>query len=417
MTESTPSIPRGFRPFPFSYHEEIELEISTLTNMGKGLARTKDDWVIFVPFCLPGERVLARVYRNDKNFSEADLIKVITASPARVTPRCELFGQCGGCQYQNLSYPDQLKWKQQQLEELLRHMADTTFSVAPVIPSPNEYGYRSKITPHFDKPRNGKIGAIGFQRAGRRQLIDVNECAIAHPAINQQLAHLRSSIKETPGKFKKGATLLLRADSNTTVHTKPGSIAVDRVGSMEFHYPAGDFFQNNPAILEKFTSHVRQEAVARGATYMVDAYCGAGLFTLTAASLFEQVIGIEISEKSAYWARKNAEINSINNAQFIAGKVEDIFSDISLPGRKTAVVIDPPRKGCSENFLCQLFDYSPRTVIYVSCNPATQLRDLKMFHRAGYTLDKVQPFDLFPQTKHLECVMSLHSPLPTNDVP
>lgn len=383
--------------------------------MGKGLSRTENGWVVFVPFCLPGERVLARIYRNDRNFSEADLIEVLTASPARVTPRCELFGQCGGCQYQNLNYPDQLKYKQQQLEELLHHMAGITLTVAPVIPSPYEYGYRSKITPHLNKPRNGKIGAIGFQRAGRRKLIDVHECAIANPAINERFARLRNSITDNPGQFKKGATLLLRADANTTVHTDPGSIAVDRVGSLEFHYPAGDFFQNNPAILEAFTTHVRQEAVSRGAKYMVDAYCGAGLFALTSASLFKQVIGIEITEGSIHWARKNAEINSINNAQFLAGKVEEIFTGINLPGAETAVVIDPPRKGCSENFLYQLFDYSPRTVVYVSCNPATQLRDLKLFHRAGYLLDKVQPIDLFPQTKHLECVMSLHKPPPADD--
>ena len=109
MNKPTKTAPRGFRPWPFSYHEEIELEIQTLTNMGKGLARTHDGWVVFVPFCLPGESVLARIYRNDKNFSEADLLKVIKSSPERVQPQCALFGQCGGCQYQNLGYNHQLK--------------------------------------------------------------------------------------------------------------------------------------------------------------------------------------------------------------------------------------------------------------------------------------------------------------------
>ena len=393
---------------PFEYHEEIELEIKTLTNMGKGLGRTDDDWVVFVPFCLPGEQVIARIYRNEKNFSEADLVKIIIKSPERINPRCELFGQCGGCQYQNLDYSAQLKWKGRQLHELILHMAGMEFPVAPVIPSPIEYGYRSKITPHFERPRNNKIDAIGFQRAGRRALIDVEECAIAHPAINQQLAKLRDSIRQSSGTYKKGATLLLRVDDNNDVHTKPGLIAVDRVAGIEFQYPAGSFFQNNPAILAAFTNHVRHEASAGKASYMIDAYCGAGLFALTAASKFKEAVGIEISEEAVYWAKKNAEINAVENVRFITGKVEELFHDVSFPGGETAVVIDPPRKGCSNDFLSQLFNLSPRTVIYVSCNPSTQMRDLLQFQKAGYGLDKVQPFDLFPQTKHIECVMTLN---------
>ncbi len=407
MNKPTKTAPRGFRPWPFSYHEEIELEIQTLTNMGKGLARTHDGWVVFVPFCLPGESVLARIYRNDKNFSEADLLKVIKSSPERVQPQCALFGQCGGCQYQNLGYNHQLKWKRKQLEELLRHMANIDFPVKEVIPSPLEYGYRSKITPHFNKPKNNQIAEIGFQQAGRRQLVDVNHCNIAHPAINQRLEEMRASIRQKAATYKKGATLLLRTDSQGVVHTSPAEIATDRVNNVEFEYPAGSFFQNNPSILDGFTTHVRKSALAEGSEFLVDAYCGAGLFALTAAPHFKQVVGIEVSEESIYWASKNAQSNGFENAQFIRGKVEDFFNEISFPPNKTAVVIDPPRKGCSRDFLSQLFIFAPRNVIYVSCNPSTQLRDLILFQEAGYRLAEVQPFDLFPQTKHLECVMSL----------
>ncbi|MCP4846946.1 MAG: class I SAM-dependent RNA methyltransferase [Verrucomicrobiaceae bacterium] len=409
-------IPKGFRPVPFDYHEEIELEIDTLTNMGKGLARTQGGWVVFVPFCLPGERVLARIYRNDKNFSEADLVKVITQSPERINPHCELFGQCGGCQYQNLNYSSQLAWKRRQLKELIQHMAGVSFPVAPVIPSPLEYGYRSKITPHFDKPRNNNINAIGFQQAGRRKLIDVPQCAIAHPAINLKLTGARDSIRKASREYKKGATLLFRADDNGNVHTKSADIAVDRVDGIEFQYLAGSFFQNNPSILPEFTSHVKKQASSAGATHMVDAYCGAGLFALTAASQFKETVGIEVSEESVLWAKKNAEINFIKNVRFITGKVEEFFNEISFPGEETAVVIDPPRKGCSNDFLSQLFKFSARTVIYVSCNPATQLRDLLLFQKAGYALEEVQPFDLFPQTKHLECVMTLNNQTTTHHV-
>jgi len=407
MNIQSKSAPRGFKPFPFPYHEEIEVDIETLTNMGKGLARTSDGWVVFVPFCLPGERVIARIYRNDKNFSEADLVKVIRHSPERVDPHCKLFGKCGGCQYQNLGYKHQLKWKRKQLEDLLNHMAGIEFPVQEVIASPLEYGYRSKITPHFNKPKNNQIGEIGFQQAGRRQLIDVEFCDIAHPAINVRLSEMRNAIRRDSAKYKKGATLLIRADTSNQVHTNSSDIATDRVNNVEFKYPAGSFFQNNPSILEKFTTHVRNLAAAEDSEYLVDAYCGAGLFSLTAAPSFKKVVGIEISEESIHWAKKNAEANNINNVDFIKGKVEEFFNDIMFAATKTAVVVDPPRKGCSKDFLCQLFEFSPKNVVYVSCNPSTQLRDLILFQQAGYQLSQVQPFDLFPQTKHLECVMSL----------
>ena len=407
MPNPNAKAPKGFRPGPFEYHEEIEVEITSLTNMAQGLARTEEGWVIFIPFALPGERVKARVFRNQKNYSEADLVEILTASPSRVEPHCPLFAQCGGCQYQNLAYPEQLAIKQQQVEELLKHMARIEFPVDDVVPSPLEFGYRSKITPHFDKPRGGEIGPIGFQRAGRRMLIDIPSCPIAHDEINAALPALRADIHARAGDFKKGATLLVRADADGVVHTKADSIATDRVGDISFSYPAGDFFQNNPFILEAFTSHVREQAAASGAKHLVDAYCGAGLFALTSAAAFERVVGIEITEGSIAWAKKNAEANSISNAEFHAGKVEELFATVEFDGAATSVIIDPPRKGCSEDFLRQLFEFSPATVVYVSCNPATQLRDLNLFIEAGYSLTKVRPFDLFPQTKHLECVMTL----------
>lgn len=159
---------KSFNSHPFAYHQEIELEISTLTNLGSGLGRvalaaeTAPSWVVMVPFTLPGERVRARVYRNHKNFSEADLVEVLSPSPHRVNAPCPVFGRCGGCQYQHLAYTEQLAWKQRQVAELLEHMAGLVFPVAPVVGSPQEWQYRSKITPHFQvnvRPRSdGKIG-------------------------------------------------------------------------------------------------------------------------------------------------------------------------------------------------------------------------------------------------------------------
>lgn len=413
------------REFPFAKGAELELEITTLTNMGQGLGRVllpdADDtggapaggpgggWVILVPFALPGEVVRVRVWRNQRNFSDADLLQVVRPSPHRVKPECPLFMRCGGCQYQNLAYAEQLDWKRRQVAELLQHMARIDAPVNPVVPSPRAYGYRSKITPHFERPRGDRPPDIGFLRHGsRHSIIDVERCPLATEAINVRLAEERPRVRaKAAGKgFKHGATLLLR-DAADGVTTDAAAVIRERVEGLELRFPAGEFFQNNPFILEAFTRHVRERASAGGARFLVDAYCGSGLFCLTAARAFEHATGIEISEPSIHWAKQNAANNGLTSCTFVAGDASAIFAGITYPAADTAVVIDPPRKGSDEAFLAQLVRFSPRTVVYVSCNPATQMRDLATLTAGGYRVQDVQPFDLFPQTKHLECVITL----------
>jgi tRNA/tmRNA/rRNA uracil-C5-methylase (TrmA/RlmC/RlmD family) len=448
---------KKFNDHPFPYRTEIELDISTLTNLGVGLGRVAlpspqpsalssqlptqppGGWVVMVPFTLPGERVRVRVYRNHRNYSEADLLEVLTPSPARVAPRCPLFGACGGCQYQHLAYPEQLAWKRRQVEELLQHMAGLQFPVAPTIPSPREFGYRSKITPHFavgrhfpaagvapsatalagePGPEGGKQpGAptpatnapIGFLKQGARfELVDVPQCPIATPEINARLTEVRAETQRrlAAGEYQRGATLLLRHAQEGVV-TDYDAVIHEQVGGLKLHFLARDFFQNNPFILPAFTGYVREQAAATGARHLVDAYCGSGLFALSCAPAFARVAGIEISETSIRFARENAAANGIGNATFQAGDAARIFAGLDFPAADTVVVIDPPRKGCDASFLQQLFAFGPKAVVYVSCDPATQMRDLQHFTAAGYALQAVQPFDLFPQTRHLECVVTL----------
>jgi tRNA/tmRNA/rRNA uracil-C5-methylase (TrmA/RlmC/RlmD family) len=402
-----PPVPhRKFKPVPFAYHEELELRIESLTNEGSGVARV-NDWVVFVRFALPGEKVKASVFRNHKNYSEADLVEVIEPSPHRVEPQCSLFGQCGGCQYQNLRYDEQLNWKQQQVRELLQRMAKIEFDVEPVVPSPQQYGYRSKITPHFHSPKNGQVGEIGFLRASTRNaMVDVPHCPIALPELNAQLALTREEVRSGKTTYKNGATLLLRSASGEVL-THPHDLAKEEVNGVKFEFQAGDFFQNNPFILPAFVEHAISEAVASGARFLIDAYCGSGLFGLCAASRFEQVSGVEVSETAVVKARHNAALNGFTNCTFIAASAERIFADVTQPAQETVIIVDPPRAGCSEDFLRQLFAFGPKAVVYVSCNPPTQMRDLVLFQEAGYQLQRVRPFDLFPQTRHLECVMTL----------
>jgi len=359
--------------------------------------------------------VKARVFRNHKNFSEADLVTVLTPSPHRITPPCPVFATCGGCQYQNLSYDEQLAWKRRQVEELLKFMAGVEFHVSPVIGSPVQYGYRSKITPHFNAPRDdGRELPIGFLRQGTRfDIVDVPRCAIATDPINARLTEARATVRQKAanGDYARGGTLLLR-DASGVVTTNYDDIVTETVGDLKLKFLARDFFQNNPFILPAFTGYARDQAAASGARFMVDAYCGSGLFALTAAPAFEKVAGIEISESSIVFAKQNAAANHRTNVTFQAGDAAAIFAGLTFPAADTVVLIDPPRKGCDESFLQQLFAYGPRAVVYVSCDPATQMRDLKSFLAAGYELTAVQPFDLFPQTRHLECVITLRKQTP-----
>ncbi len=404
--------PKKFNPFPFAYRQEIELEIATLTNLGLGLGRV-DTWVVMVPYTLPGERVRARVYRNHRNYSDADLLEVITASPERRNAICPLFGRCGGCQYQHLAYAGQREWKRRQVSELLVHMVGVDFPVDPVVGSPAELGYRSKITPHFARPPAGDADfPIGFLRQGSRfDLVDVPQCPIATDGINARLTEMRAAVRTraAEGGYPQGATLLLR-DAGGAVTTDPGATVTENVAvdpPLRLRFLARDFFQNNPFILPAFVEHVRGEAAAGGARFLVDAYCGSGLFALSAAPSFARVLGLEISESSVRFARENAAANGIANAAFEPGDAAALFGVVSFPPAETAVVIDPPRRGCDEPFLTQLLAFGPAAVVYVSCDPATQMRDLRRFLDAGYVLRRVRPFDLFPQTRHLECVVTL----------
>jgi 23S rRNA (uracil1939-C5)-methyltransferase/tRNA (uracil-5-)-methyltransferase len=415
---------KKFNDRPFGYHQEIELSVSTLTNLGLGLGRVDLEgadggrkWVVMVAFALPGERVRARVYRNHANYSEADLVEVLQASPHRVEPRCPLFGRCGGCQYQNLDYAKQLEWKRRQVAELVEHMAGLTLAVSPVIGSPRPFGYRSKITPHFNSPQEGKELAIGFLRQGNRfDIVDVPRCEIATDAINARLTAERAEIRSRAGEgaFARGSTILLR-DAGGRVTTGHEDRITEEIPlgpgeTLRLSFLARDFFQNNPFILPAFASYVRDQARSCGARFLVDAYCGSGLFALACARAFERVAGIEVSDSSVSFARENAAANGIGNASFTAGDASSIFSGLEFPSADTVVVIDPPRKGCDGAFLRQLFAFGPRAVVYVSCDPATQMRDLKGFLAAGYAATAVQPFDLFPQTRHLECVITLARP-------
>ena len=400
-----PRRPKDFRSHPFAYHEEISLLITSLSIEGYGLGRI-NGWLVRVPGALPGELVRARIWRNGPDHSDADLDDVLQASAGRVEPHCPLFGKCGGCQYQHFHYGGQLAWKSRQVGELLEQIRGICVAVEPTHPSPRQYRYRSKITPHYQRPRENRGFPIGFQCAGSGRLIDVPTCPIATEAINDRLPVLREQIRAKGQSLKRGGTLLLR-EAREGVVSDPNAEVWERVGRYSFRFRAGGFFQNNPSILPAFVDYVVRVSCAEEIRDLIDIYCGVGLFSISANSCFRRVTGIEVSSSSVGWARANAADNGVDNCRFLEGEAESLLPQVNCNPAETVVIVDPPRKGCHPDLIGQLAEIQPVRVVYVSCAPATQVRDLKLLVQAGYELAEVKPFDLFPQTRHIECVATL----------
>ena len=263
-------VPKNFVAEPFSYHQEVEFTVESLTNLGLGVGRV-DGWVVMVPFVIPGERVRVRIFRNFTNYSEADLVEVLEASPDRVEARCGLYQTCGGCQYQHIDYTRQLAEKTRHVEELMQKIGEIDHPVEMAIGSPKVYHYRSKITPHYNRPNKDGSQPIGFLRHGRRnQIVDVPQCPIATEAINDALPEARDEARRAGGKKRRqrGGTLLLR-DVVEGIVTEPQAIVSERVGELTFQFKVGEFFQNNPFILPQMVDYVAAEASALGASHLV----------------------------------------------------------------------------------------------------------------------------------------------------
>lgn len=405
--ENRKNPPRGFVAKPFEYGQIVELQIDDITNLGSGVGRI-DGWVVMVKFALPKEKVRARVYKNHKNFSEADLVEVLEKSPQRVEAKCPLFMSCGGCQYQHLEYAAQLDWKRKQVGDLMERIGGIRAEVNSPLHTEKIYGYRSKLTPHYEKPRDGKM-PVGFVMNGRRNtLVDVPKCEIASDAINAALPLAREEILKKAHSLKRGGTILLR-DYGGKVASDNRAIISEKVGNITYKFCAGEFFQNNPFILPHMINFALKNAKGEGIKNLVDAYCGVGVFALAASSMFEKIAGVEVSEPAVKCARENALLNGIKNCEFISGKSEDMFGEVSknFKGEESAVIIDPPRAGCTQSFIDQLLAFEPKKIVYVSCSPDTQARDLKLILGENYALKCLQPFDLFPHTRHIENIAVL----------
>ncbi|KAK4148781.1 S-adenosyl-L-methionine-dependent methyltransferase [Chaetomidium leptoderma] len=475
---------------------EIEVEVVELSSTGDGLAKQKgSDHIYVVPFSIPGDTVKVKVYRHnhDEGYTAADFISVVNPSPLRDDTRiqCQYFANCSGCQFQMLDYDEQLKIKKNIVVKAYRNFSQLPPELVPevldTIGSPLQYGYRTKLTPHFDgpkgNPRRGprkgheSMPTFGFTPKNTRKVLDIEDCPIATEAVRKGLTDERARLAVEYGKYTKGATILLRENTkrvpkssptdepptvpegtpttalrvDTPTHsdfktciTDQNATSTEYIDSFVFTNPAGSFFQNNNSILPPFTSYIREhilpppgppsssESKKPTIKYLIDAYSGSGLFTITQSSLFPGgSIGIDIADKSIAYARRNAALNGLHEAQcrFLAADAPELFKSVSAYGPdETVVVLDPPRKGCDASFLRQLLQFAPRRVVYVSCNVHTQARDVGVLVRGEeeeeggegedgekkkkkgtrYEIESIRGFDFFPQTGHVEGVAVLN---------
>lgn len=459
---------------------EVDVTIREISSTGDGLGfqdGSDSDQVYVIPFTAPGDTVTAKIFKHfDKEkYSMADLVKLAKPSPHRDDSlvKCPYFSTCSGCQFQMLPYDYQLQHKKTIVQKAYKNFSnlppERLPEVGDTIGSPLQYGYRTKLTPHFDGPpdarrsdgRNGirrtfkEVPPIGFMKKGTRLTIDIEDCPIGTDAVRAGNKRERRYVAENLGQYKRGATVLLRENTQRipkseyqvsaeqdpdaviedrghqvlyrkTCVTDPNANTTEYIDDFQFVNPAGSFFQNNNSILPIFTQYIRDHILPpvsdHKITHLIDAYSGSGLFTITLSSLFKSSLGIDISSSSIASATTNAQLNNLpaSSTRFIAADASHLFAKITSPADQTVVMIDPPRKGCDESFLRQLVQYGPARVVYVSCNVHTQARDIGVLvggmkgvdggfgeGQGCYEMESLRGFDFFPQTGHVEGVAVL----------
>jgi len=371
----------------FTPGQILTLTVSDVAFGGEGVARL-DDFVVFVPFVLPGEVVEAEVVEEKKRFARARLLRIIQTSKDRVTPACRYFGVCGGCQYQHMAYEAQFELKRKQVADIFARIGGLDPGVvAPAVPCPQPYGYRNRIMirSQWDKFKQGLN--LGFIRADCRLVVDIEECKIAEPALNQQLREVRA-------------------------HPPPkgGLKVVLRIPPEGWEVPPDSFFQNNFFLLPGMVREVRERLRDSGSRHLIDVYCGVGFFGIELARDVEHLVGIEYDRMAIRAARANAAARGLANAEFLAGTAEELVPQVldRFPPKETTLLLDPPRKGCQPVLLEVLRQTSPHQLLYISCHPATMARDLNILCTDNvFEVVRVTPLDMFPQTAHVECVADL----------
>ncbi|MDM5206114.1 23S rRNA (uracil(1939)-C(5))-methyltransferase RlmD [Cytobacillus kochii] len=448
---------------PVKKNDYIDVTFEDLTHEGAGVAKV-DGYPLFVPNALPGEKAQIKVLKTSKGYGFGKLIETYEESPYRVTAPCPIYKECGGCQLQHLSYEGQLLAKQKQVRDVLTRIGKLeNVTVHPTIGMSDPWRYRNKSQVPIGEHEGGLIG--GFYQQRSHQIIDMKSCLIQQEkndeviqkvkeicnkngvrAYDEQrhkgdLRHIMAryglvtgdvmivlvtKAKDLPNRKKiiaditeniTGVKSIVQNVNPKKTNVIMGDetrvlwgqeVIYDYIGDVRFAISARSFYQVNPEQTKVLYDKALEYAALTGKEEVIDAYCGIGTISLFLAQKAKSVFGVEIVPEAIEDAKRNAELNNITNANFAVGKAEEVIPAWYEKGHKADVlVVDPPRKGCDEALLQTIIDMKPKKVVYVSCNPGTLARDLRVLEDGGYRTVEVQPVDMFPQTSHVEVVSQM----------
>ncbi len=348
----------------------LTLEIESMAFGGHGVAR-HDGVVVFVFGALPGETVRVEIEQRKPRFLKGICREVLIASPHRVEPPCPWFAECGGCAYQHGAYLEQLLWKQDQVQDLVRRIGKIQDPVVlPTLPSPKEYRYRNRLTLHWN---DGRFGF--FDRRSGRELVEIKDCLLANEGISGKIAHFSKQKRDS---------------GHITLRANP-----------EKRY----FEQTNPEAAKVLLSAVEAFLPEQKQGFLIDAYAGSGFFSAALVDRFDRIAGIE---RDTFATEAALSREDMPEARFLNGDVGELLPALlseSDPA-KTVVLLDPPSEGLGTEVITALLDTPPRSVLYISCNPSTFARDLQKLS-SSYSLISIQPVDMFPQTAEIELVAKL----------
>lgn len=406
----------------------FEIRIEKLIYGGYGLGRRRGK-VVFVPFSAPGDRLLVKTVEEKKTFTRAAIVKLLEPGPGRVEPPCQYFGSCGGCQWQHLEYAQQVDAKRKILEEIFHHRFPGTKDLLIGMKAcTRDYGYRSRA--RLQARGSGLARKVGFFRFQSHEVQDIHFCPLLQPTLNTALASIRDSrqrsvapsgpcqleitcVEDTKSWEAARVTGDLDEDlsgQSRAVQGHDAPVLQRRVGEYRYTVSPAAFFQANDFMLTELVASVMELAEGASNRSALDLFCGVGLFTLPLARRFEDVLGIDNSRLACDLAQTNAAAAGFQNVRISCESVAG-WMPASGPGSSPEfdlVVLDPPRTGAGPEVMNRIRECAPKTIIYVSCDPQTLIRDLASIPAREYRIDYIQGLDLFPQTYHFETIVGLN---------